>query len=566
MPLGDRPPDDDARTREGSVLSAAAAVVTTSAWARRRLLELYALPADRLHVAQPAVDLAELASGTATGGALLCVAAVTFDKGHDVLVDALTRISDLSWSCVCVGRLDRDPEFVDAVRRGSADGGLGDRVQFPGPRSGAELDRSYAAADVMVLASRAETYGMVVIEALARGLPVIAADVGGLTEAVGHGADGIRPGLLIAPDDVGALAAALRSWLGDAQLRARLRRAAVERRESLPRLVEHRIRPRSRPDGGVAMSDQVVRVSDDWLALREPADAAARSRELVEHLGPPATGRWVIHDLGGGTGSMGRWLAPLLPGPQRWVVHDRDTELLALAAGDVPGRPPTAPRSPSRHGSPTSPGCSPSDLSGATLVTASALLDMLTEDELAGLVSVCAGAGCPVLLTLSVVGRVGLTPADPLDGRVAAAFNDHQRRPTQRGRLLGPDAVAAAAEQFGRLGVEVLVRPSPWRLGASHAELADGWFTGWVGAACEQRPSWPPRPRPTRAGAWRRRQPESSRSPSTTPTCWRCLARRGQPVSETEARARSAAARRRRSGGPRRASRAGRGSTGNGRH
>jgi glycosyltransferase involved in cell wall biosynthesis len=234
MPLGDRPPDDDARMREGSVLSAAAAVVTTSAWARRRLLELYALPADRVHVAQPAVDLAELASGTATGGALLCVAAVTFDKGHDVLVDALTRISDLSWSCVCVGRLDRDPEFVDAVRRGSAGGGLGDRVQFPGPRSGAELDRSYAAADVMVLASRAETYGMVVIEALARGLPVIAADVGGLTEALGHGADGIRPGLLIAPDDVGALAAALRSWLGDAQLRARLRRAAAERRESLP--------------------------------------------------------------------------------------------------------------------------------------------------------------------------------------------------------------------------------------------------------------------------------------------------------------------------------------------
>ena len=234
MPLGDRPPDDAARTREGAVLSAAAAVVTTSAWARSRLLELYALPADRVHVAHPGVDPAELASGTATGDALLCVAAVTFDKGHDVLVDALSGISDLSWSCVCVGRLDRDPAFVDAVRRSSAAGGLGDRVQFPGPRSGAELDRSYAAADAMVLASRAETYGMVVTEALARGLPVIAADVGGVTEALGHGTDGIRPGLLVAPDDAGALAAALRSWLGDAQLRARLRRAAVERRESLP--------------------------------------------------------------------------------------------------------------------------------------------------------------------------------------------------------------------------------------------------------------------------------------------------------------------------------------------
>ena len=199
------------------MLSAAAAVVTTSAWARGRLLELYALPADRVHVAQPAVDAAELASGTATGGALLCVAAVTFDKGHDVLLDALMTITDLSWSCECVGRLDRDPAFVEAVRRRSLDGGLGDRVRFPGPRSAAELDRSYAAADVMVLASRAETYGMVVIEALARGLPVIAADVGGLTEALGHGAGGIRPGLLVAPDDAAALAAALRAWLGDAR-------------------------------------------------------------------------------------------------------------------------------------------------------------------------------------------------------------------------------------------------------------------------------------------------------------------------------------------------------------
>ncbi|MGZ4181670.1 MAG: glycosyltransferase family 4 protein [Solirubrobacteraceae bacterium] len=234
MPLGDRPRDDDARTREHAVLSAAAAVVTASAWARGRLLELYALPADRVHVAPPAVDAAELAFGTGIGGALLCVAAVTFDKGHDMLLDALMTISDLSWSCVCVGRLDRDRAFVESVRRRSMNGGLGDRVWFPGPRSGAELDRSYAAADVMVLASRAETYGMVVIEALARGLPVIVADVGGLSEAVGHGAGGIRPGLLVPADDAGALGAALRSWLVDAELRRRLRQAALERRESLP--------------------------------------------------------------------------------------------------------------------------------------------------------------------------------------------------------------------------------------------------------------------------------------------------------------------------------------------
>jgi glycosyltransferase involved in cell wall biosynthesis len=158
---------------------------------------------------------------------------VTFEKGHDVLLDALAAISDLSWRCVCVGRLDRDPAFAEALRRRAVDAGLDRRVQFVGPRAGAALAASYAAADVTVLASRAETYGMVVTESLARGLPVIAAEVGGLTEALGHGADGTRPGLLVAPDDRAALAGALRSWLGDAALRRRLRLAARERRESL---------------------------------------------------------------------------------------------------------------------------------------------------------------------------------------------------------------------------------------------------------------------------------------------------------------------------------------------
>jgi hypothetical protein len=229
-----------------------------------------------------------------------------------------------------------------------------------------------------------------------------------------------------------------------------------------------------------------VRVSREWLALREPADAAARAPDLVERL--PAVGRWVIHDLGGGSGSMGRWLAPRLTGGQHWVVHDRDADLLALVAADGPG--PAADGAAvtvePRRSDITALGVD--DLAGASLITASALLDMLTRDELAGLVAVSAGAGCPVLLTLSVVGRVSLMPDDPFDARVAAAFNDHQRRATARGRLLGPAAVEFAIEEFGRLGLDVLVRESPWRLGASEADLAAEWFTGWVGAACEQRP------------------------------------------------------------------------------
>jgi glycosyltransferase involved in cell wall biosynthesis len=236
MPLGHHPADDradDVRMREGAVLSAAAAVVTTSAWARHRLLELYPLSHHQVHVAEPGVVAADLAPGTAAGGALLCVAAVSFEKGHDVLLDALASTSDLRWRCVCVGSLEREPGFTEVLRRRARNGRLGDRVCFAGPRTGADLDRSYAAADLMVLASRAETYGMVVSEALARGLPVLATEVGGLPEALGHGADGIRPGLLVAPDDPAALGTALRAWLGDAELRERLRRAARERRESL---------------------------------------------------------------------------------------------------------------------------------------------------------------------------------------------------------------------------------------------------------------------------------------------------------------------------------------------
>jgi glycosyltransferase involved in cell wall biosynthesis len=233
MPLGQTGGDSDARTREGAVLSAAASVVTTSEWSRRTLLELYSLRRDRVHVAEPGVDVAPLSRGTTTGGALLCVASVIPDKGHDVLLDALATMTELSWDCVCVGSMERDPAFAESLRRRVMDDRLDNRVRFRGARVGADLDRSYATADLLVLPSRGETYGMVVTEALAHGLPVVATDVGGVAEALGRGTEGVRPGALVPPDDPAALAAALRAWLGDAQLRLTWRRAARERRSSL---------------------------------------------------------------------------------------------------------------------------------------------------------------------------------------------------------------------------------------------------------------------------------------------------------------------------------------------
>jgi glycosyltransferase involved in cell wall biosynthesis len=237
MRLGDSPMGhevDDASAREQAVLEAAAAVVTVSAWTRDDLVERYALPPDRLRIALPGTEPAELAEPAARGNRLLCVAAVTEHKGHDILVDALERITDLDWDCTCVGSLDREPGFVEQLRRRVDRDRFGDRFRLTGPRAGDELADSYAGADLVVLPTRVESYGMVLTEALARGIPVVASAVGGVPEAVGTGRDGRRPGLLVRPGDPVALADELSRWLTDAQLRHDLRKAALERRARLP--------------------------------------------------------------------------------------------------------------------------------------------------------------------------------------------------------------------------------------------------------------------------------------------------------------------------------------------
>jgi SAM-dependent methyltransferase len=236
----------------------------------------------------------------------------------------------------------------------------------------------------------------------------------------------------------------------------------------------------------------MTRVSPEWLDLREPADAAARDTALVEPLRRNLSGLTVVHDLGCGTGSMARWLAPRLPGPQHWVMYDRDPDLLAHAkaqpvvtADGVPGTVETRQRDITR--------LAPDDLDGASVVTASALLDMLTRAEVERVVAACVRAGCPALFTISVTGHVTLDPPDPLDAEVMAAFNAHQRRTTRGRPLLGPDAVDATVAAFERHGVGVRVAESPWRLGPAESALTAEWFDGWLGAAVEQRPDLAPR-------------------------------------------------------------------------
>jgi glycosyltransferase involved in cell wall biosynthesis len=238
LPLGDemgQPPGCAAELAalERRTLQAASAVVAPSRWTAHRLVTLHGLDAGRVSVAPPGVDPAPLAAGTDGAGRLLCVGAVTPTKGQDLLVEALAAAADLPWTCELVGSLHRAPAHVAAVRRAVERAGLDRRVRLSGPRTGAQLDAAYAAADLLVLPSRAESYGMVVTEALARGIPVLAAAAGGVPEALGRTPDGRVPGLLVPPGDAGALAAALRRWLGEPGLREELRRAAAARRAGL---------------------------------------------------------------------------------------------------------------------------------------------------------------------------------------------------------------------------------------------------------------------------------------------------------------------------------------------
>jgi hypothetical protein len=227
------------------------------------------------------------------------------------------------------------------------------------------------------------------------------------------------------------------------------------------------------------------KVSPGWLALREAADAAARSDDLVAAVCRSLAGqrRLVIYDLGCGTGAVGRWLAPRLPCPQHWVMYDRDPALLACIPAAATGAPVTVQ---TRERDVTE--LTVDDLVGADLVTASALLDLLTAEEVDRIVAACAGVGCPTLVTISVVGRVALDPPELLDAPIGAAFDAHQRRVVSGRRLLGPDAVGAIRAAFARQGVATLVRPSPWRLDADDAALLTDWFGGWLDAACVQAP------------------------------------------------------------------------------
>lgn len=208
--------------RECRALAQVRGAVVTSHYSAG-CLQRYGVPASRIAVVQPGTDPASPARGSGDAALrLLCVAAVSAQKGHDVLVEALAGLRDQPWQLRCVGGLDAAPDFVAALRRRIDALDLGARVHFSGALDQAAVAAEYAAADLFVLPTRLDTYGMVLTEAAVRGLPILSTRSGGIAQTLPADA-----ALLVPPGDVAALATALRRLLGDAALRERFRAAAL---------------------------------------------------------------------------------------------------------------------------------------------------------------------------------------------------------------------------------------------------------------------------------------------------------------------------------------------------
>ena len=212
---------------ETAALAACRGVITTSATTARRVADL-GVSSDRIKVVVPGTEPALPARGPQPRESphLLCVATVTPRKGHDVLLNALHRVRNLKWTCACVGSLARDPKWAAHVLAQRTALGLQDRVTFTGEVD--SLEPAYAAASAVVLASHYEGYGMVLSEAIARGLPVVSTTGGAIPETVPADA-----GVLVEPGDAEALGDALAGVL-DPVRRARLASAARRHARQFP--------------------------------------------------------------------------------------------------------------------------------------------------------------------------------------------------------------------------------------------------------------------------------------------------------------------------------------------
>lgn len=485
---------------ERAALAVCEGIIVTSEFTALRMRAL-GVTSGKVRAVLPGTEPARWAAGPEGDRPpqLLSVGAVTPRKGHDVLVEALSRVRQLPWSCAFVGSLSHDPDHAAAVRDLVAERDLEARIELAGDCDDDVLDAHYHSSSLFVLASHYEGFGMVLREAVARGLPVLSTSGGAIPEAVPTEA-----AVLVRPGEVQELAEALAALLSGRSGSARRAELAAGARRAAPRLPGWDQAGRAFAEALLELSsvgtdgsphpgagDHVESFAADWLALREPVDHRSRAHELTALLRAMwrQQGWSRIADLGCGTGSNLRYLSPRLASPQEWTLVDHDPELLARVACPDPEPQVTRVRGDlAEHGLAAA--------EAAHLVTGSALLDLVSESWLCRLVDVCRGASAAAYFALSYDGEFRFSIADQSVGDgdsdgalVLAAVNSHQLGDKGFGAALGPGAGRRAEQLFRRAGYRTWLLPSCWRLAPGDDDLARGLVEGWRQAASEQRPA-----------------------------------------------------------------------------
>ena len=338
----------------------------TSPSTGERLSEDYDVPPENITVAPPGTDRGAPAKGSTDGTLrLLSVGAVVPRKGFDILIAALAPIAELPWRLTIAGDLTRDQATAAKLVADIAQHGLAGRVDLLGALPHERLTTLYSSADIFVLASHFEGYGMAYAEAMAHGLPVIGTTGGATADTVPPNA-----GVLVDPGNVKALTRALRMLIEDEKARALV---CVGRARCVGRSSD--VAGHGPDRGGRARGSRMSGFSAEWLKLREPYDLRARNTAVLDAVvdllaGQPSV---AIVDLACGTGSTFRALSPRIKARQNWRLVDNDLSLLARVPPSSPGITVTA---------------APVDLNRdleaafdgpADLVTTSALLDLVSS-------------------------------------------------------------------------------------------------------------------------------------------------------------------------------------------
>jgi glycosyltransferase involved in cell wall biosynthesis len=502
---------DDDRTflfaAEKGALAAVSGVITTSQHTAERLRD-FQVARERIQVIEPGADT--VSSGSPADDPtpdrmpdrmpdrvelrFLCVASLSPRKAQHQLVEALIELQHLPWHCVLAGSTERDPAYSQQMVEQISNAGLGERITLTGELDDAALADHYRNADLFVLPSLYEGYGMVIDEALAAGLPVITSDGGALANT------GNRPGVhQYSAGSVMALGNGLELCLTDRKVLMEMADAVKQNAGSIRRwsdaAAEFEITlgqqtPASGPSKDHSQFDQ------NWLALREPADHQARNRQLLaqvqnwsaERTQTPARqqGALQIADLGAGAGSNGVFLCTVLAGRQHWTLLDQDPLLLAQARGRLS---PLVERLEIRQCTLEADNLAERVPVETDLITASALIDLTSAPWLDALAKTAKARQAAVYIVLSYAGEFRLHPEHPDDNLIRTLVNDHQHGDKGSGAALGPDATGHLKERLQDLGYQVTVASSPWQLNGDHRALQAALMSGWCEAALEQNPA-----------------------------------------------------------------------------